>query len=408
MFLDKLQFHYSRIRRYGIRGIANKLIRKSMTGLLAVILFPLSLILYFAGVRRLCIFTDRLGHLAMEPDTLLKAQSLGMIKPKRWFILAPSHRVANPHLLQYWERYFTIYSSSLSCFLLNALSLWPFMRDSVSHFINNDKGPQLVYEVNRQWGARPPLLKLTAEDCAFAETQLLALGLPKGAWFVCVHAREGGFSPVDEMFHSYRNGSIENLIPSMQEIVKQGGWVIRVGDPSMTKLKSMPQVIDYAHHPLRSARLDIILFARARFLLGNTSGIYMACSVFGVPNALANMAPMPVLGVDKNDLSIPKLHRNENMAHHLSFKEVMRSSISTFRYSALYSKNKIVVEENSADDILLLTQEMLARLDGTFCETAEIKQLHQAYMALFEPRHYGYGSVSKISFSFLERYRHLV
>lgn len=66
-----------------------------------------------------------------------------------------------------------------------------------------------------------------------------------------------------------------------------------MGDTTMEPLPFLPQVIDYAHHPLRSPRLDIILCARARCILGNTSGIFLVGSIFGVPSA-ANMVPMSV------------------------------------------------------------------------------------------------------------------
>jgi putative glycosyltransferase (TIGR04372 family) len=374
---------------------------------LAIFLFPISIFLYFYGARRLCIFTDRIGHLAIEPDTLLKAQILGLIKPRKWFILSPFHRTANQHLISCWKKYFVIFQSKWICFLLNALSLWPFLRYNVSHFINNDKNCQLAYEINQKWGTRLPILTLTSEDETFAKTQLCLLGLPKEAWFVCVHAREGGFSPVDEVLHSHRNGKIENLLPAIQEIVKRGGWVIRLGDPTMAPLKKMDQVIDYAHHPLRSARLDILLCAKARFILGNTSGIFLVGSIFGVPSALANMIPMPTLGFLNNDVSIPKLYRKNNNTY-VTFKELLSSPVSTFRIADLYQKSGLIVEENSSQDILFLTQEMLDRVEGRFKITKDKQQLHDTFLSLFQPRHYSYGAASNISVKFLEQYQHLL
>lgn len=407
-FVINLRFQCARILGYGVFGIVRRLIRKILTILLGIVLLPISIVLYFAGVRRLLIFTDRIGHLAIEPDTLLKAQSLGLIKVRKWFVLAPKHRVANQHLMQYWKQYFTVYHSTLSCFVCNALSLWPFMRYNAAHFINNTKGTQLVYEINKLWGDRPPVLNLWEADRRFGDIQLAELGIPKNAWFVCIHAREGGFSPIDEEFHRHRNGKIENLIPSIEEITRRGGWVIRLGDPTMVPLKKMQQVIDYAHHPLRSDRMDVVLCARARFILGNTSGIFFVASVFGVPSALANMVPMPTLGCCNYDLSIPKLHRVAKTTTYLSFKEVLSSPMSTFRYASLYEENKIIVEENTAEDILALTVEMLDRLDEKFVETEEDRKLHDSYISLFEPRHYSYGAASKVSFSFLRCYRYLL
>src|SRR5579862_8267237 len=89
------KFHCRRILAYGLVNIILRIIQKIILFFLAIILFPISCILYFCNVRRLYIFSDRIGHLALEPDTLIKAQILGIIKPKRWIILAPCNRVAN-------------------------------------------------------------------------------------------------------------------------------------------------------------------------------------------------------------------------------------------------------------------------------------------------------------------------
>lgn len=407
-FIVKLQFRLSRIASYGLLGITKRLIKKMLFGIASILLLPLSVVMYSLSYRRVVFFIDRIGHLAIEPDTLVKAQKLGLIKAKRWFVLAPGHRVSNQHLLHYWEQYFTIYRSPLACLFLQCVSAWPFMRLDVSHFINNDKGSQWGYEINERWGDREPVLQISLEDREWGDARLAEMGLPQGAWFVGVHVREGGFSPVDEVLHAHRNGSINNLIPAIEEITRRGGWVIRLGDPTMKPLKQMPQVIDYAHHPLKSARLDIILCARARFILGNTSGVFLIGTAFGVPSALANMIPMPTLGFLKQDLSIPKLLWDRQKDRYLSFKEVMASPISTYRYASLYEKNKITVVENSPEDILALTVEMLDRLNEKYTETSEDRQRHAEYMSLYQPQHYSYGAVSKTSFEFLRHYKQLL
>lgn len=401
-----IKFEYSRIIKFSALDIVKRMIRKLSSMFFALLLLPCSIVLYCIGIRRLCIFTDRIGHLAIEPDTLLKAQSLGLIKPKKWFMLAPKHRVANQHLMQYWKMHFSVYDSPFMCFILNSLSLWPFMRYSVSHFINNSKGTQLAYHINTLWKDRPPILTLTQQDNIWGKEQLTQLGIPKNAWFVCIHVREGGFSPVDEALHCHRNGNIDYLIPTIEEIIRRGGWVVRLGDPTMVPLKKIPQVIDYAHHPLRSERLDIVLCAQARFILGNTSGIFLVSSIFGVPSALANMIPMPTLGLCHYDLSIPKLHKMNG--DYLSFKNVMASEISLYRYASLYKDNQIEVEENSAEDILALTEEMFDRLEGKFVETHDEKALHQQYISLMGPQHYSYGGCSKISVRFLQKHKKLL
>lgn len=405
----RFSFQWQRIRKHGLLGIAQRICKRLLILLLSIILLPISIALYACNYRRLCIFTDRIGHLAIEPDTLLKAQLLGLIVPRRWIVVAPIKRVANQHLLTYWKPHFLIYQSPVSCFFLECLTFWRFMRYEASHFINSDDGSQYAYAVNSKWGSlRPAILTLTDEDNKFAAEKLSAMGVPKDAWFVCVHAREGGFSPIDEPLHSHRNTQIDNLIPAIQEITKRGGWVIRLGDPTTMPLNQMPQVVDYAHHELRSGKMDVILCAKAKFILGNTSGIFLVGSVFGTPSALVNMIPFPTLGIICQDISMPKLFRSKTTNRYLSFSEIMQSDISTYRYASHYTKEHILIEENSAEDILAATIEMFDRLDGRFVDSIEDKERHRKYMALLEPKHYSYGAGSSIFASFLRRYESLI
>jgi putative glycosyltransferase (TIGR04372 family) len=282
------------------------------------------------------------------------------------------------------------------------------MRYDVSHLINKNNASQLAYRVNTLWGKKAPLLSLSSSDKEWGDIQLAELGIPKEAWFVCVHVREGGFSSVDEVLHSHRNGDIANVISSIEEVTRRGGWVVRLGDPTMKLLKKMPKVIDYAHHSLRSPRLDIILCARARFILGNTSGLFLVGTAFGVPSALANMVPMPTLGLNSDDLSIPKLYWLEKEGRYLTFPEVMNSPISQYRYAALYKENNITVLENTAEDILSLTIEMLDRLEGKFEENDEDMERHVKFMSLLHAKHYAYGAASKLQYMFLRKYDNLL
>ena len=73
------------------------------------------------------------------------------------------------------------------------------------------------------------------------ERQLREMGISADDWFVCVHVRENGFIN-DEGRREYRNAKIENYTRAIERIVERGGWVIRMGDATMTKLPEMERV----------------------------------------------------------------------------------------------------------------------------------------------------------------------
>lgn len=406
--LHRLKFEWRRIRRIPLLNLLGKMAAKLFSLGLGLLLLPVTAFLHLAGYRHVTIFTDRIGHLALEPDCLLKEQTLGHIPRRKWIMLAAPGRVANEHLLTYWEPHFRIVRSQAACFLIASMSRWGLMRYDISHYVRAIGKAQAAYRIYAEWGSRPPLLQLTKEDETWGSKMLEQLGIPRGSWFVCVHAREEGFSPIDEELHSHRNSRIENVIPAMQEIVGRGGWVIRIGDPTMRPLPAIPQVIDYAHHPLKSDRLDIVLCARASFLLGNTSGIVSVSTAFGIPCALANMVPVSTLWLTEVDISMPKLVWSKRLSRYLRLDELLGSAQANDQYAALYESRGLQVMENSPDDIRDLVREMLDRLDGCFDRSSDDESRLLSLETLFKHKHYAYGSAAGFSVSFLRNHPELL
>lgn len=402
--LHQLRFELRRIRGLPIPSLATKVVLKVMGLALGALLLPVTAVFHLMSYRHVTVFTDRIGHLALEPDCLLKEQALGIIPRRKWILLAQPGRVANEYLLNSWHPHFRIVRSRTMCFLISSMSRWGLMRYNIKRYIRAIGQSQAAYHIYAKWNDRPPLLKLSAEDNAWGTQMLTALGIPIGAWFVCVHARESGYSPVDEELHCHRNSSIENTFPAMKEIVKRGGWVIRIGDPSMVRLPLIDRVIDYAHNELKSDRLDIILLAKARFILGNTSGISLVGTIYGVPCALANMVPLAALGLGHRDISIPKLYWSSDLKRHLTFREILSEKLSKSNYASDFLQAGMRLDENTSEEISELAIEMIEKLYDERVTTNSPSKLTDAFISLLEPDHYSYRTASSMGEAFLRRH----
>ena len=301
------------IKTKGISWVIKRIVIRIIKELCWILLLPISIILHMFGVRQVPIRVEHIGHLAAEFDTLVKASQLGLLptKHKFYFVLAPKKTVSNIHLLSYWYEYVPIITNPAACAFLSLLTRRYFARYDVSHYISTYFGTQEIYHINQLWSKRPPILTLSKDDEEWGRLALEKLGISMNQWYVCLHVREGGYLPHNELIQSHRNSSIANMHLAIQEIIMRGGVVVRVGDSTMTPL-TLPGVIDYAHHPLKSERLDIVLCAKTKFFLGCTSGISFVSMIFGVPVAQANMIPVQALAVCRNDLSIPKLLWSES------------------------------------------------------------------------------------------------
>ena len=393
------------------RGVIWLFYKSFTTGiglLLGLLLQPAALLAHLFGFRRVTVATKFIGHLASEPDCLIKLAQLGLWPTKRWFLTAPLKKTANICLLNYWQQYFIIVSNPVMVYLLRWASIYGLMKLDVTDFVLTHTKAALYYEVNRLWEGRSALLSLSKEHRQEGYHLLSELGLPVDTWFVCVHVRENGFVSETEWLHSYRNSDIDHYREAIEKITSQGGWVVRMGDLSMKKIPNLPNVIDYAHLPEKSDWMDVFLCAECRFFLGDTSGLFLVSTVFGVPCALANMTPLGAQAYTAADIYIPKLYRDQKTEKYLHFPDLFRSSISNFRFSHLYTNLGIEIEQNVSEDILALVEEMLLILDNEWFESTSDKQLQLNYKKMFNLKHHGHKSASRISPRFLHKNKKLL
>jgi len=396
-FKYRLKFLYTRISLLTYHEIIEKIILKLIFIVVAVSLQPIALLLHLLNYRNVDIFTERIGHLALEPDCLFKEVILGKIKKRKWIFLKRGRIIANQHLLKYWICNFITIDNSLLCYLFKAMSSLGLMSQNIKNYARKDNQPHEVYRVYSLWKNRKPLLELSRDDKDWGDEQFNILGIPSNSWYACLHVREKGYSDVDESIQSYRNADIRKYLSAIQYIVSKGGWVVRMGSSCSQKLPDMLNVVDYAHSKHKSERLDVVLCARARFVLGSTSGLCIVSTVFGVPVAIANCAPPGGLGFNQDDISIPKKIFDTRKQVVLSFDESLASPASGYRYALQYTDNKLELMENTEDEILSLAREMLERLSCVTSIRDEDDKNKSVYALLLNKNHYSYHSIANVA-----------
>ena len=406
--LVRLRYAWARAREEGLAWTIRELLVRGARIPVWLLLLPLTVIAHLAGFRRLPVIVGRIGHFAAEVDCFLKLRALGRLPARRWFILAPEGRVANPVLADLWRKHVPTVSNPLACAIIDAATRWGPARHDITDYVMAITGAASYYRVNADWVGRPPLLSLSGADRARGQEALRALGLPDGAWYVCLHARGPGYSPADERMHLHRNSDPSRLLPAIDRIIARGGWCIRMGDPSMPPLPSRAGLVDYAHHPLRSPFIDVFLCASCRFFLGNSSGLFVVSTIFGRPCALANVTPLATLGFARGDLSIPKLLWSRSESRMLRFDEVLASPLANARVSVQYREAGIDLIENSAEEIAELVEEMVEQSEASARYDEGARALQGRFAGLLRPWHYCYGSEARVAASFLRRHRELL
>jgi putative glycosyltransferase (TIGR04372 family) len=117
---------------------------------------------------------------------------------------------------------------------------------------------------------------------------------------------------------------------------------------------------------------------------------------------------MSGLGVLASDLTVPKLYWDSRKRRLLRFDEILGTPAGSYRFATQYERVGIEVRDNSPDEILDATSEMLDKVEGCHLPFLEDEQLQQSFMSLLRPNDYGYGAASRVSAAFLRKYRHLL
>ena len=348
-----------------------------------------------------------IGHLCIDVDCYLKEGILGLRPQYNSILLASRKQVANIHMLDYWEKYLKIIRSPFLCALLRPLTEIKSTRYHVYRYSSWIDAKADAYDIQRAYAGRPPLLSLSNSDFTRGWELLNELGIPRDGWFVCVHAREDGYAPNQDQ--SYRNSDIRDYFPAIRSITERGGWVIRVGDPTMRPIPEMDHVIDYVHLPIRSDWMDTFLAASCRFFFGCTSGLYCVAHVFGRPSVTVNKAPLSfVLPHGPNDIGIPKHVWSIRESRYLGFKELFSTPIGNYRYGEAYQRAAVRVVDNTPEDIQAAVMEMLDRVEGKSVYTEHDEELQRRFKLLMNQTHYSYGSLSRIGRDFMRKYSHLL
>ncbi len=185
-------------------------------------------------------------------------------------------------------------------------------------------------------------------------------GLPRDAWFVGLHVREPGFhGNWHTAMPGTRNADIDSYEEAVDAVIQAGGYVVRLGDPSMKPFRPRPEVIDYATSDMRRPDLDVFLCAAARFVVGTNSGYSLVPSLFGVRCLLTNWSPIGTPNWITHDKLVPKRIWDREAGRYLSIEEMYRSFTGWSQFQRDFDGTQYEVHDNDPAEITAAVIEML-------------------------------------------------
>ncbi|MEN6586041.1 MAG: TIGR04372 family glycosyltransferase [Sulfuricella sp.] len=342
-----------------------------------------------------------IGHLAANTDLFIRNKALGKTPDDTLFVfLAPSNP-ANKQLLEMIKRQLPVIESSYLYYLASELLSKKYQHPL---FITGNEYFEYQYSSSS--------FTFTEEEEVAGAKYLEGKGLNlKQDWFTCIFARDHVYSSslcekqeADPI--TFRNADISSYQKAVQHILDKGGFVFRIGSQVEKPLGfSHPKLIDYSMGD-RTDFLDIYLIAKCRFIMGSNSGICDAARIFDTPYLGINTTPLDWKPYGKNDLFIPKKIRDELTGRFLTLKEFFsRNGINGTKLwsDKALKENSLAYTANSEAEILEVTKEMIARLDGIHEASVEDDMLQAGYHNAYWPNQTAYPVRTPIGQSFIRQ-----
>lgn len=292
-----------------------------------------------------------------------------------------------------------------------------FVHETARYVINRGTPPQVrerlrgarrrirasLEQVARERRTRPTYLKrrLLREPVAVrlhsaaaeeAARQAQAHGIAAGAPLVCIHARESGYKlgrevqdkkPQDQRDDSTRNARIESYLAAVDDLVRAGYTVIRLGDASMTPLHH-PGVVDLATSPGRTNLLEVYCLLRSRLLIAGESGLWGVTYVTNTPLLMVNgTEPIADYPIRAPGLFLPKRVVDKRDGRRLTSVELLTLDY----HRQLRDTRRFHYVDNSAEEIRDAAREMLEWLAGDWTESPSQRSYHEAIMTAASELH---------------------
>src|SRR3990167_524772 len=332
--------------------------------------FTLILIMAFPFVKikfiRLC--SNRIGHYAMNTELLLcyLDEIKNNEKNIKYYFYLLDAPVCNNQLHTMWKRMIFIVPFTKLISKIDLSLLFIFGSRYKNSALKKFEMSQGNQDINGYFKKYTPHLSFINDEIKRGENLLLQLGIPKGASFVCLYARDATYLNTvypknDWSYHFYRDCNIHNFSTAALYLANKGYYVVRMGKVVASAFEvDHPNIIDYSTNQLRSDFGDIYITAQCKFFISTSAGLDGIAQIFRKPILFVNVAPF------KNQLQfwypceyfITKKFFDKTKNACLSAQYIEEKIKNHGNLQKLFVENNWEILENSADEILQATIEM--------------------------------------------------
>ena len=281
-------------------------------------------------------------------------------KTKPTVLLKENIKITNPEISKFFLPYLNIVENNSKFYKYNYLyevnkvpleSVLPYKNKyfpwaAAMNFINQDLKKENILEKAN--------FKISKDEVKKGKEKLAKFGIGDKDWFVVLHIREG-------KNHIFRNSNPDTYVMAIKEVISRGGYVVRVGDNSMTKLPKIKGLIDYPFTNLKSDFMDVFLASNCKFCIGTSSGYEGLPPLFGKPILFVNfLNTFEYFCYKDTDIFMPKTLIYKKNNELVPLKELFNFETGNLVTENSYKSKGIQIKDNTPEEILVATQEMFS------------------------------------------------
>lgn len=316
---------------------------------------------------------ERFGHLVANTDVMrLKTLDHNQRHKKKIITIFynPEKRPSNRYMNYFWRQN-----------LPSVRGHWGWLLNDISaHFKSlNSSNLSTDIDFTGVYLKNFPLPKFTNEDQIKGRDFINRFSPSRK--FVCLIVRDSAYlsarNDKDWSYHNFRDSKIDSFLSAAETLAEMGYTVFRMGAVVEKPLNSShPRVIDYATNGMRSEFLDIYLGAHCTFCISNANGFDSVPRIFKRPLLLADES----IFLDASMLSVNSLHHPKtfvkNSDHNLlSLADIINYGIADSLRSYEFQNSQYRIQSLSSEELVEAVTEMAQRVEGTFVETPEQKEM---------------------------------
>jgi putative glycosyltransferase (TIGR04372 family) len=312
----------------------------------------------------------QLGHLiAMSHANELRNKTWNKKhRRKKISIYCINGPVASRYAIQKMQESVMMLQGNFAWLLIQVSKFAPGIR---AHF-PSDRGFGTNYEST-------PLVKFSKNEIE-SGSNLIGRYKP----LVCLNVRDAAYNSfVSEKFGfqspnwTNRNSDIYTYLDAAEFLATNGHTVFRMGAKVESSFASQnPKIIDYANNGMRTEFLDFYLAHECHFSISTCSGWDEIPTMFQRPLLLVNHYDF-LMTISKNCVIYPKLLFNKYEERLISLSETIDLHLSGKTNQKKHSLKEFGIEviDMTSECLVDAVTEMAQRVEGTFVETPEQKEL---------------------------------